>query len=40
MTKKLVGEKWVYWAYTSIFFPSLKEVRTETQTGQDLGGRN
>jgi hypothetical protein len=35
MTKKQVGEERVYSAYTSTLLLSPKEVRTETQTGQE-----
>ncbi len=37
MTKKQVGEERVYLAYTSILLFITKEVRTETQTGQEAG---
>lgn len=36
VTKIQVGEEKVYLAFTSI----LKEARTETQTGQERGGRS
>jgi hypothetical protein len=36
MTKKQVGEERVYSAYTSILLFITKEVRTGTQTGQEL----
>jgi hypothetical protein len=37
MTKKQVGEKRVYSAYTSILLFITKEVRTETQARQKAG---
>jgi hypothetical protein len=37
MTKKQVGEKRVYSAYTSILLFITKEVRTGTQAGQEAG---
>jgi hypothetical protein len=37
MTKKQVGEKRVYSAYTSILLFITKEVRTRTQAGQKVG---
>jgi hypothetical protein len=37
MTKKQVGEKRVYLAYTSILLFITKEVRTGTQAGQEAG---
>ena len=37
MTKKQVGEERVYLAYTFIQLFITKEVRTETQTGQEAG---
>jgi hypothetical protein len=37
MTKKQVGEKRVYSAYTSILLFNTKEVRTGTQAGQEAG---
>ena len=38
MTKKQVGEEWVYLAYTSIHLVFItKEVRTGTQAGQEAG---
>ena len=37
MTKKQVGEEWVYSAYTSIPLFITKEVRTGTQAGQEAG---
>ena len=37
MTKKQVGEERVYSAYTSTLHLSPKEVRTETQAGQEAG---
>ena len=37
MTKKQVGEERVYSAYTSILLFITKEVRTETQAGQEAG---
>jgi hypothetical protein len=37
MTKRQAGKERVYSAYT---FTSPKEVRTGTQTGQELGGRS
>jgi hypothetical protein len=36
MTKKQAGEERVYSAYTSILLFITKEVRTGTQTGQEL----
>lgn len=39
MIKKQIGKKRVYLAYASIYHSSLlKEVRTETQAGQEPGG--
>jgi hypothetical protein len=37
MTKKQVGEKWVYSAYTSILLFITQEVRTGTQAGEEAG---
>ena len=37
MTKKQVGEERVYSAYTSILLFISKEIRTGTQTGQEVG---
>ena len=37
MTKKQVGDKRIYLAYTSILCSSPKEVRTGTQAGQKAG---
>jgi hypothetical protein len=37
MTKKQVGEERVYSAYTSILLFITKEVRTGTQTVQEVG---
>jgi hypothetical protein len=37
MTKKQVGEKRVYLAYTSILLSITKEVRNGTQAGQKAG---
>ena len=37
MTKKQVGEKGVYSAYTSMLQFITKEVRTGTQAGQEAG---
>jgi hypothetical protein len=37
MTKKQVGEERVYSAYNSILLFITKEVRTGTQTGQEVG---
>jgi hypothetical protein len=37
MTKKQVGEERVYSAYTSMLLFITKEVRTETQAGQEAG---
>jgi hypothetical protein len=37
MTKKQIGEERVYSAYTSILLFITKEVRTETQAGQEAG---
>jgi hypothetical protein len=37
MTKKQIGEKRVYLAYTSILLFIIKEVRTRTQAGQEAG---
>jgi hypothetical protein len=37
MTKKQVGEEWVYSAYTSILLFITKEVRTGTQACQEAG---
>jgi hypothetical protein len=37
MTKKQVGEKRVYLAYTSMLLFITKEVRTGTQAGQEAG---
>ena len=37
MTKKQVGKKRVYLAYTSILLFITKEVRTGTQAGQEAG---
>jgi hypothetical protein len=37
MTKKQVGEEMVYSAYTSTLLFITKEVRTETQAGQEAG---
>jgi hypothetical protein len=37
MTKKQVGEERVYSAYTSVPLFITKEVRTETQAGQEAG---
>lgn len=34
--RKKVGEEKIYLAYTSCYSPSLKEVRTGTQGGQEL----
>jgi hypothetical protein len=38
MTKKQAGEERVYSAYTSILLFITKEIRTETQAGQEAGG--
>jgi hypothetical protein len=40
MTKKQVGEERVYSAYTSILLFITKGSRTETHTGQELGGKS
>jgi hypothetical protein len=37
MTKKQIGEEWVYSAYTSTLLFITKEVRTGTQAGQEAG---
>jgi hypothetical protein len=37
MTKKQVGEKMVYSAYTSVLLFITKEVTTGTQAGQETG---
>jgi hypothetical protein len=37
MTKKQIGEERVYSAYISILLFITKEVRTETQVGQEAG---
>ena len=37
MTKKQVGEERIYSAYTSTLLFITKEVRTETQAGQEAG---
>jgi hypothetical protein len=37
MTKKQVGEERVYSAYTSTLLFIIKEVRTGTQAGQEVG---
>jgi hypothetical protein len=39
MTRKQVGEKRIYSAYTSILL-FIAKVRTGTHTGQELGGRS
>ena len=40
MTKKQVEEEEFIWLTLQHCCSSLKEVRTETQAGQDLGGRS
>jgi hypothetical protein len=40
MTRKQVGEERVYSAYTFRLLFITKEVRTETHTGKEFGGRS